>query len=56
MGDANTGLDLDRVRQGRRLRPSEDLHIDTCGSESARGLEDVDVEPARIAGPGLVEG
>jgi hypothetical protein len=56
MGDANAGLDLGRVRQGRRLRSGEDLHVDTCGSEAARRLEDVDVEPARVAGARLVEG
>ena len=56
MGNANAGLDLDGVRQGRRLRPGEDLHVDTRGGEAARCLEDVDVESARITGARLVEG
>ena len=49
----HSGLGLDHRRQVRRGGPGEDLHLDAAGGQPARGLGDVDVQAAGVAGAGL---
>ena len=53
VADQHSRRDVHDGRIGRRRGPGEDLHLYPASGHLQSGLQDVDVHPARVAGPRL---